>query len=304
MNEPVSVFVPREGEASDLLAWSAEKHSLGLVEVLRESRPGAVRLRPPALIIGDFARFVKEIAAGSAPLVSDDVPGDSTVLLRFSLEPDETHPSWELWCAYRTGMLLDREGHAFDFAKRRYRYFCHPRNLTWKNERIVEIPIALAAIAKAGRILEVGDVLRQYGAKGPRDIVDLGSETAVQQDVLAYRGGPFDLIISISTLEHVGRDDGTEDFSRAIAAVKHLCGMLRPGGRLLFTVPVGYNPVLDAWLYSGWAGTNRYMLRVSKDNRWVECDEHLPRRAQYGVPYRSANALIVGEYLAPNGEKR
>ena len=52
----------------------------------------------------------------------------------------------------------------------------------------------------------------------------------------------FDLVYSISTLEHVGL--GTYGDNRAagdaVAAVRHLWAKVRPGGRFFFTVPSGH----------------------------------------------------------------
>ena len=55
----------------------------------------------------------------------------------------------------------------------------------------------------------------------------------------------FDLIVSVSTLEHVGLDEQRREPGKAAAAVRRLTSMLAPGGLLWMTVPVGYNPDLE-----------------------------------------------------------
>ena len=72
------------------------------------------------------------------------------------------------------------------------------------------------------------------------DVLDLPPEPA------------YDLIVSVSTLEHVGRDEtAARARARACARSSTCARLLRPGGTLFATVPVGYNPALDAALAGG-----------------------------------------------------
>jgi SAM-dependent methyltransferase len=217
----------------------------------------------------------------------------------------EQHPYGGIWRLYRKGLMRDALNLRFELGGViNLPYFYHPKNMTWMNERCVELPIvcALAGSLNGKRVLEVGDVLSQYEryVKGvDLTVVDLQSarEGVQARDILQHEGGPYDLIISVSTLEHVGKDDLTSDHSRAIDAIKYLAKLLAPNGRLVFTVPVGYNKVLDEWLLAGWFGKNHYAVRVSgRENRWVATDEHLIKRLEYGRPYQAANGLIIGEY--------
>jgi SAM-dependent methyltransferase len=144
---------------------------------------------------------------------------------------------------------------AFEFAGRRYRYLYGRHKLTWVTERAVEVPVIQALVDRhvGGRVLEVGNVLSHYRRQthlvvdkyesGPgvlnRDVLDLGEL------------GHFDLIVAISTLEHVGRDELPADPGKAPRAVRALRGLLAPGGRLAITIPVGYNRALDAALNGG-----------------------------------------------------
>jgi SAM-dependent methyltransferase len=57
----------------------------------------------------------------------------------------------------------------------------------------------------------------------------------------------YDLILSISTLEHVGKDDEVRP-EKAIIATEHLKSLLAPGGRLIVSVPLGYNSYVDHML--------------------------------------------------------
>jgi hypothetical protein len=184
-----------------------------------------------------------------------------------------------------------------------YHYLDHPANSTITNERAVEIPVVSALfddLKHGSRVLEVGDVLAQYGVKWGRDIVDLGSmRGGVQRvDVNEFKGGPYDLIVSVSTVEHVGIDDGKKDVLLAIKAIDRLCGMLAKGGQIFFTVPVGFNRALDAWLDHGWQGKTWYMIRVmGMPPVWVETDRKLAKKALYGSPYKSGNVVTFCSWI-------
>ena len=143
----------------------------------------------------------------------------------------------------------------FMFEGERHPYLFHRHKWTWLTERAVEVPVVQAIVDRhAGkRILEVGNVLSHY--RSQRHLVVDRHEQApgvINRDVLdlSYLGH-FDLVISISTLEHVGWDEAPRDPDKAPEAVRRLTDMLAPGGRLLVSVPLGYHPPLDAAFRSG-----------------------------------------------------
>jgi SAM-dependent methyltransferase len=112
---------------------------------------------------------------------------------------------------------------------------------------------AIVDDAGGKRVLELGNVLGHY--RPQRHVVVDKYESApgvLNRDVLDLEElESFDLIVAISTVEHVGWDESPRDPGKAIAAVASLRRRLAPGGRLVFTVPVGYNPVFDAALREG-----------------------------------------------------
>lgn len=185
----------------------------------------------------------------------------------------------------------------FFFKGTEYQYFRHPANNTKVNERIVEVPVIRKYMeGKRGLTLEVGNVLGQYLGRKWETVDLVEKETGVTNcDILDWKGGPYDLIVSISTFEHIGVDHGTVP-SRAIDAVLHCESLLRPGGRFVFTIPMGYHPMLDEWLLTKWHGSRSYLQRISADNRWVEAGKDRIQGAQYGKPFKYGNAIIVGEY--------
>ncbi|MBI4720864.1 MAG: hypothetical protein HY770_06515 [Chitinivibrionia bacterium] len=191
----------------------------------------------------------------------------------------------------------------FEFQNLRLPYFYHRYNLTYNNERAVEIPIARWFIDTYGpnrSILEVGAVLPHYCAF-PHDIVDLfeKGETIVNQDIADFHPArTYDVIVSISTLEHVGWDDGSKDPAKLLRAVENLRTIAAPGGIILVTLPLGCNSYMDGLLKRGEMGLTKQFLmkRISYDNQWVEVDARAVADTTfvYNSPYPGANWLLAG----------
>lgn len=194
---------------------------------------------------------------------------------------------------------------------REYDYVWNPAGATWRSERAVEIPIGLAELAKADprRTLEVGHVLRKYARPAAAHVVIDKYEHApgvVNEDALIFSGGPYDLIVSISTLEHVGYDEEPRDSGKAARAVDNLRGLLSAGGEMLATIPIGYNRELDDALRDGSLGAQvSYLARVG-ELRWKQIDAADARGtngwpwpgadAVYGWPWPGANLLAVARW--------
>ena len=128
----------------------------------------------------------------------------------------------------------------------------------------------------------------------------------VNADALTFSGGPYDLIVSISTLEHVGYDEEPRDAGKAARAIENLRGLLSPGGELLATIPVGYNRELDDALRDGSLGARvSYLARVG-ELRWKQVGARRHARAPrvavagtdavYGWPWPGANVLAVARW--------
>jgi SAM-dependent methyltransferase len=186
----------------------------------------------------------------------------------------------------------------FFFDGETYPYFRHHHNATWRNERAVEVPIVTRALAQArgGAVLEVGNVLRHYGWSD-HPVVDKfePGPGVINEDVLDYDPGrALDLIVTISTLEHVGWDDRPRDPAKLDAVVAHLRSLLAPGGRLVATLPLGYNPHIDERAAHGALGFDRlaFLERVDR-RRWREASAADVAGARYGDPHRGANGLLV-----------
>jgi hypothetical protein len=198
-----------------------------------------------------------------------------------------------------------RSRRSFTLAGRSYPYYFGRYNTTWHNERIVEVPVCWEIVRQFDpeRVLEVGNVLPHY-FKASHTILDKdeADPRVVNADVTEYETDRrYDLIVTISTLEHVGFDySETIEPRKILVAIDRLRSFLSPTGRLLVTLPTGYNPHLDKLLLDGDLRFDRLlaMKRVSSDNRWVEASWSEVAGMPYGDPYRGANGLIFGIFGA------
>lgn len=193
----------------------------------------------------------------------------------------------------------------FTVAGRTYAYFYRWYNQTWRNERAVEVPLiwSLLQSARDANVLEVGNVLSHFFTV-KHVVVDKFERApgVLNCDIIDHAPPTgYDLIVSISTLEHVGWDERPLVADKALRVIGHLQQLLRPGGRLVYTIPIGYNAALDAALREGLVTTTaRYALkRISRDNRWREVAWDTIAHAAYGEPYPAANAIVVCEFRRP-----
>ena len=210
---------------------------------------------------------------------------------------------------WRSALWLTRWGR-FSLGGISYPYFFHDYNGAWENERTAEVPLVRRylreALRRKQRILEVGCVLPYY-LKSDWTVVDKFERgpgiTTV--DVLDFirTGATFDLIVSISTLEHVGFDEDLSvrrdvsadagKLQEVILGLRDHC--LSAGGRLVASVPLGYNPALDKLLFAGTLPfeTCRFLRRWSRFNLWKEVPAAAARGAAYGAPYSCANVICL-----------
>lgn len=145
-------------------------------------------------------------------------------------------------------------------------------NTTWTNERTVELPIAQRALQTrpGARMLELGNVFAHYGVTG-HVVIDKYERApgVVNRDVLEFDDPDrFDVIVSISTLEHVGFEEEVPEPDKPARVMAHLARLLRPGGRAVVTFPFGYNPGLGALVADGdpRLGELRFLRRRTRSN--------------------------------------
>ena len=115
---------------------------------------------------------------------------------------------------------------SFKFQGQDYKYFNLWYNTTWNDERAVEIPIICRFIHENNNdnILEIGNVLSHYFNLN-HDIVDKyeKSDGVINEDVVNFQTTKnYKLIVSISTLEHVGWDETPRDPTKIFDAIDNL----------------------------------------------------------------------------------
>jgi cyclopropane fatty-acyl-phospholipid synthase-like methyltransferase len=148
------------------------------------------------------------------------------------------------------------------------------------------------------KVLEVGNVLSNYYYVN-HDILDKYeiANRVINQDIIDLKKpNYYDLIVSISTLEHVGWDEDPRVPEKIITALNNLQDLLAPGGKIVVTLPLGYNTYMDKLLKEGKISfTERYCLnRISKDNRWREVKWDDIREPKFNFPFPFANLLVIG----------
>jgi SAM-dependent methyltransferase len=205
------------------------------------------------------------------------------------------------------------------------------------NDRSVEVPWALQRVGSARRVLDVGcstssylaDLAREkprrrrrvYGLDpdAPRAIRNVG---IVKGTVVAppFPPGSFDLILCISTVEHIGLPIyGQREFPHGdTLAIRHMRRVLAPGGRLLLTVPFGraqVNPWFRVYdrrglrrITRGFRAVSAAFYRLRPDGPstgsgcgWYEaCRAADLREAEYDFAHMRSEGVALVE-LTPSG---
>src|SRR5215210_6961744 len=194
-----------------------------------------------------------------------------------------------------------RHDSTFSFHGHKYHYFYSFINSTWVSERSIEIPIVMEIIKKnyGKKILEIGNVLSHY-FNFEHFILDKYeiANGVINQDVVDFKSTEkYDLIVSISTLEHVGWDETPRDDMKIVRAIENLKSLVRSnGGMIVVTFPLGYNFALDKLLKDKVIQFTKqyYLVRISKGNEWKEASWKDVQNAKYGKPFPFANALVIG----------
>lgn len=188
----------------------------------------------------------------------------------------------------------------FAFGGEQVPYLRHRYNRSWLNERAVEVPLAQRTLTRRrGEVLEVGNVLSHYGTSG-HTVVDRYERApgVVNEDVADFvPGRALDLIVSVSTLEHVGFDEQPLDPDKPLRVVRMLADKLAPGGLLWATLPVGYNPALDDAVRAGRLPFTRIraLRRSGPGLSWRETDVETALEARYDQLLCAASAVLVCE---------
>lgn len=173
-------------------------------------------------------------------------------------------------------------------------YFYHSYNNHRLTERTVEIPIIkhYIEITNPGNILEIGNVTNHYYTyfstfKIDKTVVDKYEKAfgVINEDIISFSAETkFDLVISISTFEHMdfnGR--GNYKSSHAVDACVHVCeNLLSNGGYFILTIPVGQNIAFDAIIFNGELDNklsvdqiNYFYLKRTGEIQWKQISPNL-----------------------------
>lgn len=93
----------------------------------------------------------------------------------------------------------------------------------------------------------MGNVLSNYFSVN-HDIVDKYEKSygVINHDIVDFNPDKkYDLIVSILTLEHVGWDEIPKEPTKILSAIKNMIALLEPEGKIVVTLPLGYNPEMD-----------------------------------------------------------
>ena len=188
----------------------------------------------------------------------------------------------------------------FQYQGKKLPYFRHKKSLTWINERAIEIPIIMDYIhnSSAKTILEVGAVLPHYYPALQKEVIDkfeIGPGISNEDVVTFTPHKKYDLIVSISTLEHVGFDDDIKDPLGIIKALNNLkLNCLQKGGKMVITIPIGYNKDVDGHLFTNNLGFNEEYFFKKKNvfNTWKEISKEEAKKIEYSGFH--AKAIVVG----------
>ena len=204
---------------------------------------------------------------------------------------------FEFWTWFYTNFKTKR---TFKFNTKKYHYFYHRNWVTWDNERTVEIPIVWEIVKefRGKKILEVGNVLMNFFVFD-RDIVDKYeiAPGVLNEDIVDYNPNiKYDIIITISTLEHIVWDERPKEPEKVFKALDNLKKLLKKNGKIIITIPIGWNSYLDNLIKEDKIPfTKKFFLkRVSKNNRWKEVTKDKMRNVIYPYPIRSAYGVFIG----------
>lgn len=195
-------------------------------------------------------------------------------------------------------ILVQATPRTFTYKGKRLDLFYHQYNHTWSNERCIEIPLILDEADLNNRpLLEIGNVLNHY-RECDWDVIDKYETKShvTNKDILDVEVEPkYSLILSISTLEHIGIDEGANP-AKAIKALERIKSLLQQGGKLIFTVPVGYNTALDKYLIEERNLELSLFKRISWSNEWKQAGLEEVKNIDYNHPYENGNGVLLGTY--------
>ena len=179
--------------------------------------------------------------------------------------------------------------------------FNNKEYLYWNTEnpdRRVELPIIKEYYNLEKRILEIGNVLANHFSIC-HDVVDKYDTAShcIKKDIINHKVNiKYDLIISISTLEHIGYEPPEEkDELKVIKTIEHIkTNLLKSDGIFVFTIPLGFNKKLDEQLTNDIKLDEKYFMKRISFDQWVQDHDPDMVAGYYDNPYGCANKILIG----------
>ena len=152
---------------------------------------------------------------------------------------------------------------------------------------------------KHDTVLEIGNVMHQLLVipKG-YDVLDkyeIGKKI-INEDAVSFKSNKrYDMILSVSTIEHIGFDEEDKDPNKPVATIRNIKKLLKPTGRIFITVPLRYNPAIDKMIREqSFKFMRSYFLkRVSYWGYWKQTTMEDALRMKYRSRYQNANAIAI-----------
>ncbi len=196
----------------------------------------------------------------------------------------------------------------YTLGQKELRYLVMPQSF-YPNlgERAVEIPYALEFLRanQKKKVLEVGNVMQGYTQIDVKNhkVIDKyeKGKNVTNTDIIGLKDvKKYDVVLSISTMEHVGYDEPKKERGKTTSAMIKMAKALKPGGIMLITVPLGYNPEIDDVVKKNKIKfyEMHFMKRVSALNSWAETTLEDALGRQYGVRWPAACAVAFLIYRA------
>lgn len=175
-------------------------------------------------------------------------------------------------------------------------------NVQLSSERVVEIAYVknLYTMRKPNLILEVGNVTRNWFSIQNLVVVDKYEQDSqgsiINEDIEDFESLiTFDMIISISTVEHIGYDEEIKDSQKPQRVIEKMIKLLNENGLLIITVPLNYNPAVDNLIKNKIIKFTEmvFLKRLNISNDWKQVGLDEAFNSIYDSPYQYANSIAI-----------
>lgn len=194
---------------------------------------------------------------------------------------------------------------SFYFKWIKMKYFCHLYNTTYRNERAIELPILDYIINdnlnNTTKILEIWNVLSHYKNISLLDytIVDKfdNNKSIIKEDAEFFNNNKlYDLIISISTFEHIWFDDDIKDSNKSLRTFNNMKKLLNDWWKMIITIPVWWNKDIDKKIFDWEFDFNENYYYTKNKWNWIESTKENTINLKYDIKIPSANWIFIWIY--------